>query len=1792
MRKSGLIRRYRKAVATTLLVLFASHDVFAAGLTLQPGATLTLTGAPTVSLAGDLRNQGSIAAGSSTVVFYGSGSSAVESGLSSLNNLTIQKTAAADGDDNVTVQLDPLAVTGVTTIQDGELIQGGVDLALNGITLAAAGKYTNIGAADLYLSGPVANSGTILFDGNGIGAGQPDDILIRSSVNGTQRNWQGPGTFSMTDVDVMDQTCLGGNPGSITVVSGTDSLNNINWFAGSLAGTAVSLASLSAGATSNNTISFTVANSLPANGKIQITYPAGFDISGVGAVATSAIIDGTFTVTLDAPSRVVTITRNNDGTALAPATVVNDLVITGVKNPGSGGLTGTFAISTLDQTNALIDSGTAAGVIITSGAISDAAVTLGSSITGQTSNNTYTFTTAYLIPVNGYVKVVYPAGFDISGAAFVSAAPSLGGAPVVSISGQEMTIQNTTGGVIVAGAFNIVVSGVVNPVVAGLTPVFTISTLDASNNPIESGTAPGINITAPGSFAYNSINCLAVYNGYMYAGSGATAAGNPTAKIFRTSDGLTWTQVNTTGFGDANNISVKTLATWNGKLIAGTENTVTGGQLWLSVDGTTWTKINTDGFGNADNRIIGAHVIYQQVQQENAGGLYFSTANSVNGAQIYVDPMTSTLSMTGSKTQASVGDIISYQVTIKNFAVNDLQNARIIDNLPPGFSLVSDSVYLDGVPFGNVTGTTTRIFNINSVNVGQTRTLVYQLRVGAGVEPGQKYKNTATASGTVLGVTTNYAEASWEVLVIADPVFDEGTVIGKVFHDKNGNGKQDAGEIGVPKARLVTEEGIIITTDEDGLYHLMGVLPKRHLIKIMPKSLPIGSYVTTPEEVLFETTNGLLSKVNFGVAYAEDETVLPPIQESPIRARFNDLFHNRVVKEAFFLNMTEGEISANSVKGNESIPRVNGRQYANPMAHSGRAAYYLDAKLARDFRLVSSLDTDRRQKRLFRNFDMRNYYPIYGDGSEADYSMTETQGKFYARLQKGPSYLLWGNYDTGITDSEVLQYSRTLYGLKGRYQTEAQTRFNEPYHKTILFSAQAHQVAAHDRFRATGTSLYYLKNRNIVEGTERVKVTVESEDTALPRQVIELSREDYVIYYPEGRVILKNPVQSYASSQSIVHDDIRQGDPVYLTVDYEYESKDFFEKSSFGGSVTQHFGDHFSLSGVQVREGKTDDNYELRGISAQLKLDEANTIIAEYGISQAESISSYISDNGGLSFSRVSSAGNTRGEALNIVAKNQWNKNFSTESYYKNIGAGFSQTSLVEKRGTEKMGTKATYLLTEATKAQASHDVTTYKDGLLLTPSSVPGSRREATSAAQVSHQLDERTLGTLEIKDTRISDSINPNVTNNGADFGSQNTTNLAAQAERQVNEKFKLTGRQQITVGGEANNQTGLGADLKIDEKTDVGLIQTVGSKGYSTQGILSRQINDKETIYLSANSGSGLGSRLEFGEKGLLNQSFTLGRSMQLDEKTTVTQETSLGKMAEDKVREKSKDFLSKFLTLERELTKNLSMRISLEAADLNQNTGDLLRNAFSASLIYTNNMIKNRLKIDYRKENGSSNGMSQTYLENEFEYQWLKDVTLLSKTKFASTSDQISLGLASFSEISLGFAFRPRRWDRFNMLARYVHLADDPLSWQTTEFFNASNQSNSDVFATDFVYDVTDRMQLVEKLALRLRTERIDPNPERHSTTSLWVNRLNYALYQGWGVAGEFRLLNEHESETLKGGFLFEIYKDIQGIARVSVGYNLTDFTDDLTDWDYQAQTVYFRVNTTMGSSSLTKKQVAN
>lgn len=226
------------------------------------------------------------------------------------------------------------------------------------------------------------------------------------------------------------------------------------------------------------------------------------------------------------------------------------------------------------------------------------------------------------------------------------------------------------------------------------------------------------------------------------------------------------------------------------------------------------------------------------------------------------------------KNEAHIGDVVTYEIKIENLGDNLVEDLYIQDKIPPGFKYIDDRVILDGVPIENPTGARNLLFSVGDLIAGQTKYLKYQLVIGSGVTYGN-YENSAYARYIDEDrYVSNIATAS--VKIVVDPIFDLGTVIGKVFFDQNENGIQDAPEYvhmdrdvitenPIPNVKIVMEDGKVITTDKNGRFSVPAVMPGRHLLRLDERTLPEGSYLTTDKAVIIDVTQGMIQKVNFGV---------------------------------------------------------------------------------------------------------------------------------------------------------------------------------------------------------------------------------------------------------------------------------------------------------------------------------------------------------------------------------------------------------------------------------------------------------------------------------------------------------------------------------------------------------------------------------------------------------------------------------------------------------------------------------------------------------------------------------------------------------------------------------------------------------------------------------------------------------------------------------------------------------------------------------------------------------------
>ena len=270
--------------------------------------------------------------------------------------------------------------------------------------------------------------------------------------------------------------------------------------------------------------------------------------------------------------------------------------------------------------------------------------------------------------------------------------------------------------------------------------------------------------------------------------------------------------------------------------------------------------------------ITGQFVLVEDAERVSLNLAVLNLSSSVCDAQEIE------ITKTGDRATAEPGDVILYRLAIRNLASTPLTNLQITDTLPPGFKLEQDSVTaaIDEVEVPINLTQSDRTVNIATnltLEIGQVINLVYAAQVNPNALRGSG-ENSAIVNAQRTDNNLGVQDGPAIHTVRLDPgiIEDAGTLIGRVFVDKNFDGEQQSGEPGIPNAVIYLEDGNRIITDPDGLFSVTNVLPGVHTGILDLTSIP--EYRLAPNIRFIERNStsrlvklepGGMARMNFGV---------------------------------------------------------------------------------------------------------------------------------------------------------------------------------------------------------------------------------------------------------------------------------------------------------------------------------------------------------------------------------------------------------------------------------------------------------------------------------------------------------------------------------------------------------------------------------------------------------------------------------------------------------------------------------------------------------------------------------------------------------------------------------------------------------------------------------------------------------------------------------------------------------------------------------------------------------------
>jgi flagellar motor protein MotB len=900
-------------------------------------------------------------------------------------------------------------------------------------------------------------------------------------------------------------------------------------------------------------------------------------------------------------------------------------------------------------------------------------------------------------------------------------------------------------------------------------------------------------------------------------------------------------------------------------------------------------------------------------------------------------------------------------------------------------------------------------------------------------------------------------------------------------------------------------------------------------------------------------------------------------------------------RDWFYIAVADLTASRDSTTGPAQLVTGDTTHYNNSTAIDGRGAFYLKGKIKGEYLLTASADTQEQPlKNLFTNFaskdpqfllrriDPNLYYPVYGDDSTT-LDDAPTQGKFYVRLEKGDSHVMWGNFQTRLTGTEFTQFNRGLYGAGTHWTSDATTSFGEKRSTFDGFAADPGTIQSREEFRGTGGSLYYLRNQDLTMGAERVWIEVRDKDSGIVIQTRQLiASQDYEMNYFQGRVLLREALSSVADGTGLVQTASLAGHPVYLVVTYEYvPGFTAISNVTAGGRASHWFNDHLRIGATAFRQGEAGAQQQLGGLDTTLRYKPGTYVKAEVARSDGPGTATLTSPTGGFTFNQIQSngaaAGAQRIEAatdLSELAEFGLGGKGRANVYWQNRQNGFSgpgQIASLEgvmQRGGAfdvAVGAKTALVGKADERIAQSQSLQTGEVGLRqqLNPnwSATAGLRVDdrMTTIPNASPTLSQNgsrsdVVLRLDYKPVPAKDPAAQIGDKTGADAGSKN---------RDWDAYGFTQGTASKTGDRPDNSRIGFGGAYRINDRFKLGAEASDGYGGLGGKVLGDYRFDERRSMYVNYLSEA---DRTDTAYSGRAS-SWVTGSRYRFSDHGSV--------FSEDRItRGNGPAGLTHAYGLDLAPDDRWSYGLKLETGKLSDPlAGDFARRAVAGTVGYHEGKTKYAGNLEYRIENGPTDNRTTWLTRNSLGYQIDPAWRLLGKANLSvSNSTQGTQFNADYTEMVAAFAYRPVDNDRWNTLFKYTYFYNLPSPGQLASNGVAADYSQkSQILSIDTIYNVRPWVSVGVKYAMRygeLLPSKTDTD-WLSSNADLMVLRTDFHWIREWDIVGELRRLAVRAAGDSQSGALVGVYRHIDDNIKVGVGYNFTNFAADLTDQSYRS-----------------------
>jgi len=360
------------------------------------------------------------------------------------------------------------------------------------------------------------------------------------------------------------------------------------------------------------------------------------------------------------------------------------------------------------------------------------------------------------------------------------------------------------------------------------------------------------------------------------------------------------------------------------------------------------------------------------------------------------------------------------------------------------------------------------------------------------------------------------------------------------------------------------------------------------------------------------------------------------------------------------------------------------------------------------------------------------------------------------------------------------------------------------------------------------------------------------------------------------------------------------------------------------------------------------------------------------------------------------------------------------------------------------------------------------------------------------------------------------------------------------------------------EDNNALVAGGKYLFGDQSSVTAEGSVGDRGNSALLSGEYRLTPEHSLYAGYTYSTDATDYESLFEPNRQN-GWTLGQRWRLSERSNMFNESQF-------IKEPQQSGLSHTYGMDFYPAQGWNLGFTLQSGDLEKAGGaNVDRRAVSISGGHTAPATDWQSKVEWRRDRGAEN-RTQWVTTHRLTWKINESWRIAARVNYSDTDDAYDrLADARFLESNLGFAWRPWNSTRWALFGRYTYLYDLATLGQVG---GAEYDQRTQVFSLEGVYKQDQHWEYALKLARRDGDVRMQRGygPWFDSATNFAAAQLRYELRSQWHALAEYRWLDVADGGT-RQGFLVGVDRDISRNFRLGVGYNFTDFSDDLTDFDY-------------------------